>query len=115
MFLCFLQKKGRIEHGHRCRPDLVAIDNADGPRKYLGKFWLDSLVHDPVQLNVIVNLVGKGMFLVHVHVGRMTAAIPPSQQQFHNAGFTGVKGLKPICGTTTRPSESRAVVLRSKF
>uniref|UniRef100_A0A6A7GE65 2-amino-3-carboxymuconate-6-semialdehyde decarboxylase n=1 Tax=Hirondellea gigas TaxID=1518452 RepID=A0A6A7GE65_9CRUS len=50
---------GRIEHGHRCRPDLVAIDNAHNPRKYLGKFWLDSLVHDPVQLDHIVKLVGQ--------------------------------------------------------
>ena len=49
---------GRIEHGFDCRPDLVAIDNPFNPRKYLGKFWLDSLVHDPKVLEYIVDLVG---------------------------------------------------------
>jgi len=50
---------GRIEHGFHVRPDLVAIDNAINPREYLGKFWLDSLVHDPVMLKYIVELIGR--------------------------------------------------------
>ncbi|MCW3073867.1 MAG: amidohydrolase [Flaviaesturariibacter sp.] len=37
---------GRIEHGYAVRPDLVQIDNTVNPRDYLGKFWVDSLVHD---------------------------------------------------------------------
>jgi|ERR1700694_5353402 len=37
---------GRIEHGFDVRPDLVQIDNTINPRHYLGKFWVDSLVHD---------------------------------------------------------------------
>ena len=49
---------GRIEHGFECRPDLVAIDNQVNPRNYLGKFWLDSLVHDPKMLHYIVDLMG---------------------------------------------------------
>lgn len=49
---------GRIEHGFNCRPDLVAIDNPVNPRNYLGKFYLDSLVHDPEMLKYIVGLVG---------------------------------------------------------
>lgn len=49
---------GRIEHGFHCRPDLVAIDNNVSPREYLGKFYLDSLVHDPKMLEYIVDLVG---------------------------------------------------------
>ena len=49
---------GRIEHGFDCRPDLVAIDNPHSPRHYLGKFWLDSLVHDPKMLAYIVELMG---------------------------------------------------------
>lgn len=49
---------GRIEHGFHCRPDLVAIDNNVNPRNYLGKFWLDSLVHDPDALKYIVKLMG---------------------------------------------------------
>jgi aminocarboxymuconate-semialdehyde decarboxylase len=49
---------GRIEHGFDCRPDLVAIDNNVNPRNYIGKFWLDSLVHDPKMLEYIVDLMG---------------------------------------------------------
>jgi aminocarboxymuconate-semialdehyde decarboxylase len=49
---------GRIEHGWQARPDLVAVDNIHNPTKYLGQFWLDSLVHDPKMLEVVVDLVG---------------------------------------------------------
>lgn len=49
---------GRIEHGFNVRPDLVAIDNTVNPRNYLGKFYLDSLVHDPMMLDLIVKLIG---------------------------------------------------------
>lgn len=49
---------GRIEHGFEVRPDLCAVDNARNPREYLGKFWLDSLVHDPAMLEYLVKLVG---------------------------------------------------------
>lgn len=49
---------GRIEHGFNVRPDLVAIDNKINPREYLGKFYLDSLVHDPMMLDFIVKLIG---------------------------------------------------------
>ena len=37
---------GRIQHGFDVRPDLCAIDNKIDPLDYLGKFWVDSLVHD---------------------------------------------------------------------
>lgn len=51
---------GRIEHGFHSRPDLVAIHNNKNPREYVGKFWLDSLVHDPKMLDFIVELFGAG-------------------------------------------------------
>ncbi len=49
---------GRIEHGFQVRPDLCAVDNDVNPREYLGKFWLDSLVHSPEMLEYLVKLVG---------------------------------------------------------
>ena len=49
---------GRIEHGFKVRPDLCAVDNDINPRDYLGKFYLDSLVHDPEVLKYLINLVG---------------------------------------------------------
>ncbi len=49
---------GRIEHGFNVRPDLVAIDNKINPRQYLDKFYLDTLVHDPLMLNYLLELCG---------------------------------------------------------
>ncbi|MBS1773528.1 MAG: amidohydrolase [Bacteroidetes bacterium] len=49
---------GRIEHGFNVRPDLCAIDNAINPREYLGKFWIDALVHDPKALQYVVDVMG---------------------------------------------------------
>jgi len=50
---------GRIEHGFNVRPDLVAIDNPVNPRDYIGRFWIDSLVHDADALNYVVKLIGE--------------------------------------------------------
>ena len=49
---------GRIEHGFKARPDLCAVDNPKSPRDYLGKFWLDSLVHESAMLNYLIKLAG---------------------------------------------------------
>jgi aminocarboxymuconate-semialdehyde decarboxylase len=49
---------GRIEHGFNVRPDLVAIDNDVNPREYLGKFWIDSLVHDPKAMSYVIDVMG---------------------------------------------------------
>ncbi len=49
---------GRIEHGFQVRPDLVAVDNPHPPSRYLGRFWVDSLVHDPKTLRQIVEVYG---------------------------------------------------------
>jgi aminocarboxymuconate-semialdehyde decarboxylase len=49
---------GRIQHGFEVRPDLCAVDNDKEPRHYLGKFWIDALVHDPAMLAYVAELVG---------------------------------------------------------
>jgi len=49
---------GRIERGFHARPDLCAVDNPVSPRAYLGKFFVDSLVHDPDTLRFLLRLVG---------------------------------------------------------
>jgi len=49
---------GRIEHGFRTRPDLVAVDNDKNPRDYVGRFYVDSLVHDPDMLRFMLKLMG---------------------------------------------------------
>ena len=49
---------GRIQHGFEMRPDLVGTDNDKGPRHYVGKFYLDSVVHDPKALAYLIDLFG---------------------------------------------------------
>jgi aminocarboxymuconate-semialdehyde decarboxylase len=61
---------GRIEHAFHVRPDLVAIDNKTEPKKYLARedaengndvparFYVDSLVHDPDALKMLVKMFG---------------------------------------------------------
>lgn len=49
---------GRIEHGFKVRPDLCAVDNNVNPKEYLGKFYIDSLVHDNRMLDYVVDLMG---------------------------------------------------------
>ncbi len=49
---------GRIGHGFAVRPDLCAVDNDRHPRSYLGRFYLDSLVHDEDMLRLLVKQVG---------------------------------------------------------
>src|SRR5262249_36604878 len=47
---------GRIDHGFRSRPDLCAVDTKLSPREALGRFYVDSLVHDPDALRALVRL-----------------------------------------------------------
>lgn len=49
---------GRIEHGFDVRPDLCAVDCDVSPRAQVGKFWVDSLVHDADALRYLVKFVG---------------------------------------------------------
>ncbi|KPP64973.1 2-amino-3-carboxymuconate-6-semialdehyde decarboxylase-like, partial [Scleropages formosus] len=50
---------GRIEHGFQVRPDLCAVDCKINPRRYLGSFYTDSLVHDPLALKLLVEVIGQ--------------------------------------------------------
>jgi aminocarboxymuconate-semialdehyde decarboxylase len=49
---------GRIQHGFEVRPDLCAVDNQVSPRDHIGKFWVDSLVHDDKVLRSLIELFG---------------------------------------------------------
>ncbi len=49
---------GRIDHGCHARPDLCSQSCTMPPRAYLGRFYLDSLVHDAEALRTILRLVG---------------------------------------------------------
>jgi aminocarboxymuconate-semialdehyde decarboxylase len=50
---------GRIDHGFNVRPDLCAVDCKINPREFLGRFWVDSLVHDVDALHYLVKTMGE--------------------------------------------------------
>ena len=55
---------GRIEHAFHVRPDLCATDTKANPKSYLAngdtpaRFYVDSLVHDPDALRLLLKLFG---------------------------------------------------------
>ena len=49
---------GRIEHGFRMRPDLVATDNFRNPREYLQRMYFDSWVADDRALRYLLDTCG---------------------------------------------------------
>jgi len=55
---------GRIQHGFDSRPDLCAVDNDRPPTDYLGKFYVDSLVHDSRALTFLIEQMGADRIAV---------------------------------------------------
>lgn len=55
---------GRIQHGFEARPDLCAIDTRTPPEKAVGKFFVDSLVHDARTLKFILEVFGEDFICV---------------------------------------------------
>eukprot|EP00049_Salpingoeca_infusionum_P024846 m.17324 g.17324 ORF g.17324 m.17324 type:complete len:352 (+) comp7407_c0_seq2:249-1304(+) len=50
---------GRIEHGYNVRPDLCAQKCKLSPKSFVGKFWVDSAVHDNGALKYLADVVGS--------------------------------------------------------
>ena len=48
----------RIEKGYHARPDLCAIHGSQNPRSYIGRFYVDSLVHDEPSLRFLLGQMG---------------------------------------------------------
>ena len=55
---------GRIEKGFLERPDLCAVENNINPRNYLGKFYVDSIVHSQEALTYLVNTLGTNSVIL---------------------------------------------------
>jgi aminocarboxymuconate-semialdehyde decarboxylase len=49
---------GRIARGFEARPDLCAVSSGVPPRDYLRRIYVDSLVHEPLMLRYMVDLMG---------------------------------------------------------
>jgi len=80
---------GRIEHGFRMRPDLVATDNSRNPREYLDRIFFDSCVHDARALRYLLDVAGPG----HVMLG--TDYPFPLGEQVPGSGIAALE-LPPV-------------------
>jgi len=89
---------GRIERGFIARPDLCAVDNNVNPREYVGKFYLDSLTHDPAMLKYLIDLVGEERIalgsdypfpLGEEEPGAMIASMPGLSEKTKERLFSG--------------------------
>ena len=87
---------GRIEHAFHVRPDLCATDSIANPRSYLAngktpaRFYVDSLVHDPDALRLLIKLFGSERValgsdypfpLGEAHPGKLIAAMKNLSQK----------------------------------
>ncbi|XP_069880211.1 2-amino-3-carboxymuconate-6-semialdehyde decarboxylase isoform X1 [Dipodomys merriami] len=61
---------GRISHGFNMRPDLCAQDNPNDPKKYLGSFYTDSLVHDHRSLKLLTDVIGKQILFLEKKISK---------------------------------------------
>lgn len=89
---------GRIKHGFDCRPDLVAIDNAHDPRKYLKQMYFDSLVHDKASLEYLVNFVGVDRIALGTDYPFPLGELEPGKL-IRNSGFDEVQQQRLLAGT----------------
>jgi aminocarboxymuconate-semialdehyde decarboxylase len=46
------------------RPDLTQVDCKTNPKDYLGKIWVDSLVHDDKYLKFVLETMGKNRVIL---------------------------------------------------
>lgn len=60
-FGCLL---GRIQHGFKVRPDLCQVENDRDPLEYLGRFYVDSLVHDQHALKELIRIYGENRVIL---------------------------------------------------
>lgn len=54
----FAHTIGRIEHGFVVRPDLCQVKIKKSPREYLGRFYVDSITHEPKALRTNIEYFG---------------------------------------------------------
>lgn len=55
----FAPTLGRIEHGFHARPDLCQTRTRTPPSQLLSRLYVDSLVHDPALLSLLLDRFGK--------------------------------------------------------
>lgn len=84
---------GRIDHAFHVRPDLCAVDNKRPPRDYVGKFYLDTLVHDEAALRFLLEIFGEKALMLgtdypfplgELEPGRLIRSLPEISESTRN-------------------------------
>lgn len=91
---------GRIRHGFKVRPDLCAVDNDKDPIEYLGKFWIDSITHDPVMLRCIVDLLGEDSVMLGTDYPFPLGELEPGKLIESMDDFSSERKQKLLSGNT---------------
>ncbi|XP_066497327.1 2-amino-3-carboxymuconate-6-semialdehyde decarboxylase isoform X2 [Hoplias malabaricus] len=89
---------GRIEHGFNVRPDLCATENKINPRKYLGSFYTDSLVHDPLALQLLIDVIGKDKVMLGTDYPFPLGELEPGTLIESMSGFDSMLKDKLLAG-----------------
>lgn len=55
----FASTLGRIDHGFHARPDLCQTRTSTAPSELVSRLYVDSLVHDPAMLRLLIERFGK--------------------------------------------------------
>jgi aminocarboxymuconate-semialdehyde decarboxylase len=94
----FVGTVGRIAHGFVSRPDLCAVECRTNPRDYLGRFYVDSLVHCPDALQMLLNAVGHERVMLgsdypfplgEAHAGKLIESMPRLSARTRNRLLSG--------------------------
>lgn len=113
----FLPTIGRLEHGFNCRPDLVAVHNNVNPREYLGKFWVDSITHDPMLLRYVMDLIGSEKVclgtdypfpLGDLEIGRYISEMGLGEADYQNIMFRSAKDWLGLDGLKAAPVQAES-------
>lgn len=91
---------GRIRHGFKVRPDLCAVDNNKDPKEYLGKFWIDSITHDPIMFKYIVELLGEESVMLGTDYPFPLGELEPGQLIESIDGFSMESKQKFLSGNS---------------
>ncbi|MDX1903647.1 MAG: amidohydrolase family protein [Thermonemataceae bacterium] len=92
---------GRIAHGFEVRPDLCAVDNNVHPKEYLGKFYVDSLVHESNSMKLLIEIIGEDKIalgtdypypLGELEPGKLIESMPEITQEL-KAKLFGINAL----------------------
>lgn len=110
---------GRIQHGFDVRPDLCAKDCAVSPRDQLGRFWTDSLVHDPAALDLAIEVFGTlcGCVCARAHavVHALTPHTPRTRHTHMCRREQGVPGVRrAVCAGRGDAAGGRVPVRRRR-